>query len=163
MALKNTTSNPFGIPPAGRRIANINRVGTLGIHGDTEEEMACICRTRTMYKAINCIMQLTGMQLQIGNVLLQLPSQNDLGSVLPLGAIIHQQKVSMSIVQHGQFGAEKKWRRWDQEPKDSPRLDQKSFVKSRRKPLLILWSLQIGKRSFSAVTTQHCYNLHPWH
>lgn len=39
MALKNTTSNPFGIPPAGRRIANINRVGTLGIHGDTEEGM----------------------------------------------------------------------------------------------------------------------------
>lgn len=43
------------------------------------------------------------MQFQIGNVLLQLPSQDDLGTVLALGTIIHQQEVSMSIVEHGQF------------------------------------------------------------
>lgn len=61
------------------------------------------------------------MQFQIGNVLLQLPSQNDLSSILPLGAVIHQQKVSMSIVQHGQFGAE------DEEVKDGTR-NQKTIL-----------------------------------
>lgn len=50
-------------------------------------------------------MQLTGMQLQIGNVFLQLSSQDDLRSVLPLGAIIHEQEICMSIVQHSQFRA----------------------------------------------------------
>lgn len=45
-------------------------------------------------------MQLTGMQFQIGNVFLQLSSQDDLSAVLALGAVVHEQEVRMSIVQH---------------------------------------------------------------
>lgn len=45
------------------------------------------------------------MQFQVGNVLLQFTSQYDLGSVFPLGTVVHQQKICMPIVEHSQFGA----------------------------------------------------------
>lgn len=41
---------------------------------------------------------LTRMQFQIGNIFLQLPPQDDLRTVLRLGAIIDEQEICMSIV-----------------------------------------------------------------